>query len=108
MLLLAMLVAACGPAQTPVPVPTTSVVRIALPDDPDVALPPLLAQQCTACHSAEMIANQPPLGADKWAATVKKMREVYHAPIDAAEDAALVAALVAMQATPAERPAPVP
>jgi hypothetical protein len=96
--LLAVLLAGCGPTDQPAgPAPTGSAVRIALPDEPDVALPPLIAERCTACHSGEMIANQPPLRPDQWSAIVKKMREVYHAELPAVDDPALVAALAAMR-----------
>ena len=53
---------------------------------------------CTACHSADMITRQPALKPEQWAATVKKMREAYKASIDPADDPALVAALVQLQA----------
>jgi hypothetical protein len=98
LLIAAGLLTGCGPAETPAPAPNPSVVRIVLPVEPDVPLPALVAERCTACHSGEMIATQPPLSAEKWAATVKKMREVYHAELPTEDDAAIVAALVAMQA----------
>ncbi|UVO50948.1 cytochrome C nitrite reductase [Sphingomonas sp. SUN019] len=52
---------------------------------------------CTACHSADMIVRQPPLKPEQWAATVKKMREVYKATYPESEDAGLVAALIELQ-----------
>ncbi|MEG3144585.1 cytochrome C nitrite reductase [Sphingomonas sp. RT2P30] len=58
----------------------------------------LLTVNCTACHSPEMILNQPHLAADKWQATIDKMRKAYHATIDPADDAKLVAALTALPA----------
>jgi hypothetical protein len=58
----------------------------------------LLTVNCTACHSPEMILNQPRLAADKWQATIDKMRKAYHATIDPADDAKLVAALTALPA----------
>ncbi|NTS64914.1 cytochrome C nitrite reductase [Sphingomonas sp. HHU CXW] len=63
----------------------------------------LVTQRCTACHSADMIARQPPLTAEKWQATVTKMREAYHAPISPADEPAIVAALVTLQGAPARR-----
>ena len=57
----------------------------------------LLTQRCTACHSADLVTRQPPLTAEKWQATVTKMREVYRAPLDPAQDGRLVAALLAVQ-----------
>jgi cytochrome c551/c552 len=37
--------------------------------------------QCLICHSVEYVATQPPLPTAFWAASVKKMREKYGAPI---------------------------
>ena len=54
---------------------------------------------CLACHSAEMVLNQPKLSAAEWQGVVVKMRTTYKAPIDATEDAAIVAWLGAMQAS---------
>lgn len=62
-----------------------------------------ITTNCTACHSVEMITTQPVLDAKTWAAEVAKMRSVYRAPIDPADDAALVTALVALQAQPPAR-----
>lgn len=76
-------------------------VSITLPAEtaalPASAAGELVTQRCTACHSADMIARQPPLTAEKWQATVTKMREAYHAPITPAEQSAIVAALVTLQ-----------
>jgi cytochrome c5 len=41
----------------------------------------VVAANCTSCHSAAMITTQPPLKREQWEAIVKKMREVYKAPI---------------------------
>lgn len=83
------------------------VVRISLPDEPTVQVTgtggALIERNCAACHSAEMIANQPPLTPEKWAATIDKMRTVYGAQIAKSEDAALIAALTAAQ-TPEPTP----
>jgi len=64
---------------------------------PEGAAGELITNNCTACHSAEMILNQPLLGADKWKAEIDKMRGTYHAQIAPADDAALVAALTGLQ-----------
>lgn len=81
---------------------------IILPDEKTVfpagAAGELITQHCTACHSPEMILNQPVLGAEKWKATVEKMRAAYHAPIAPADDAAIIAALTALQSPPAAKP----
>ena len=76
-------------------------VSITLPAEtaalPSTPAGELVTQRCTACHSADMIARQPPMSAEKWQATVTKMREAYHAPITPADEPAIVAALVTMQ-----------
>ena len=55
-----------------------------------------LTVNCTACHSPEMILNQPKLDATKWQAEIDKMRKVYHAAIPADQDAGLVRALTGL------------
>ena len=50
---------------------------------------------CLACHSASMITAQPRLTRVQWAETITKMRTVYGAPIDPADDAAILDWLVA-------------
>jgi hypothetical protein len=40
---------------------------------------------CLACHSTEMVLNQPPLPKATWEAEVHKMINIYKAPIDAAD-----------------------
>jgi hypothetical protein len=49
---------------------------------------------CLACHSAEMVLNQPTLSKSQWRAEVEKMRMVYKAPVDATDVDAIVAYLV--------------
>lgn len=70
---------------------------ITLPDDTggfgDSADGKLLQAKCTACHSASMVLGQPPLSSEQWAATVKKMREAYKAPLAEGETQAIVRAL---------------
>ena len=64
----------------------------------------VVTANCTACHSAAMITAQPPLKPEQWAATVKKMREVYKAPVAEADVPTILAyldALSARQALPA-------
>jgi hypothetical protein len=75
---------------------------VTLPDD-SVTLPPgrnveLAVNNCLACHSADMITNQPVLTAAQWTANVEKMNTVYKAQIAAADVPAIVDYLVAMQA----------
>ena len=50
---------------------------------------------CLACHSAAMIAAQPRLSRVQWGETIAKMRTVYAAPIDPADDKAILDWLVA-------------
>ncbi len=46
---------------------------------------------CLGCHSAEMVLTQPRLTPAEWQAEVAKMRNVFKAPVDPADDAAIVA-----------------
>lgn len=100
-LLLALALAGCASEPEAANV-ADPVVSITLPEEnARLAATPAgerITNACTACHSVEMIQQQPTLSAEQWAATVKKMREAYHAPIAPGEDAALVAALVELQA----------
>ncbi|MCU0891811.1 MAG: cytochrome c [Sandarakinorhabdus sp.] len=50
---------------------------------------------CLACHSAAMITAQPRLTRVQWGETIAKMRTVYGAPIDPADDKAILDWLVA-------------
>lgn len=81
---------------------TLTSSTLSLPEEkaafPEGAAGELITNNCSACHSAEMILNQPLLGPDKWKATIDKMRGTYHAPIAPGDDAALVAALTGLQA----------
>ena len=103
-LIAALMVAGCG--QTPgadAPLPTDFALNstsITLPGEP-ASLPEsaaLVSVTCTACHSGEMILAQPPLDAAKWQAVIDKMRGAFKASIDPADDAKLVAELIALQA----------
>jgi mono/diheme cytochrome c family protein len=53
---------------------------------------------CAACHSTSMILLQPALTSDEWKAEIKKMREVYKAPVDPAAEPAILAYLMATSA----------
>ncbi|WP_240558628.1 cytochrome c [Paracoccus contaminans] len=62
----------------------------ALPEDSAVLRPganvELAEANCQTCHSVDYILSQPPQkGHDFWAAEVKKMIEVYKAPIEQAD-----------------------
>ena len=52
---------------------------------------------CLLCHSIDMVLYQPPLSRAGWEAEVKKMRNVYKAPIDPTDDAALVDYLMSIK-----------
>jgi len=100
------LLAACSAEPDPIPTQPNGALQpisITLPAEtaalPAIPAGELVTQRCTACHSADMIARQPPMSAEKWQATVTKMREAYHAPITPADEPAIVAALVTMQGT---------
>jgi cytochrome c553 len=49
---------------------------------------------CLACHSADMVLNQPTLPRSTWEAEVRKMIKVYRAPIDESDVPAIVDYLV--------------
>lgn len=98
------LIAGCSPTSAgdpPLPADfTLANTSIALPPEPTV-LPDsaaLVSVNCTACHSGEMILAQPSLDAIKWQATIDKMRTVFKASIDPADDDKLIAELMALQA----------
>jgi cytochrome c553 len=52
---------------------------------------------CLACHSADMVLNQPALSKTHWRAEVEKMRTAYKAPIDPKDEDAIVAYLVSVK-----------
>ena len=72
-------------ASTPSPAITSLKGQsITLPEDAAMFSGPqaeALNNNCLACHSASMIASQPPLTTEQWRAIVLKMRDVYKAPI---------------------------
>lgn len=115
--LLAVLAACSGPAAAPLTVddaPPAAIpasfalnsASLALPEERAVlaATPSgdLLTQNCTGCHSAEMLTSQPPLDTAKWQGEIDKMRKVFHAPIPVENDPALLAALADLQASRAQ------
>lgn len=80
---------------------TLSSVSAELPAD-DAVFPPgpnvdLVNQRCLSCHSASMVLAQPKLTAEQWQATVKKMRDIYRAPLGANEVTPIVEYLAARQ-----------
>lgn len=81
--------------------PALKSVEIQLPDDESQFTGPdaeLLNGNCAGCHSPTMILYQPRMDAAHWAESVKKMRDVYKAPIADADAAKLPEALARAQA----------
>ena len=81
--------------------PPTKRLAVALPDTEGL-LPERYGvsadaanNNCLACHSAAMITAQPRLTRMQWGETIAKMRTVYGAPIDPADDKAILDWLVA-------------
>jgi hypothetical protein len=81
--------------------PPTRPLAVALPDGEGL-LPERYGvsadaanTNCLACHSAAMITAQPRLSRVQWGETIAKMRTVYGAPIDPADDKAILDWLVA-------------
>ena len=68
-------------------------VKIDLPDSdkmfPDGPGSDAINNNCLACHSADMVLNQPALSKQAWAAEVNKMINNYKAPV-APEDVATI------------------
>jgi mono/diheme cytochrome c family protein len=52
---------------------------------------------CLACHSADMVLNQPALPKAQWQAEVDKMRTAYKAPIDPKDVDAILNYLVSIK-----------
>jgi len=52
---------------------------------------------CLACHSADMVFNQPALPKAQWQAEVDKMRTAYKAPIDPKDVDAILSYLVSVK-----------
>jgi mono/diheme cytochrome c family protein len=53
---------------------------------------------CLACHSADMVLNQPALSKKAWAAEVSKMIDAYKAPVAAQDVGPIVDYLTALKA----------
>lgn len=87
--LMTLLLAACEDAA-----PEFAQVSVELPDgeDPFPAGPGVEAvtNNCTACHSPDMILNQPKQTREQWAKSIDKMRKVFKASIAAEDEAAIL------------------
>jgi mono/diheme cytochrome c family protein len=91
---------AASAAQAKAPATLTSV-DVTLPDDSQ-SLPngpglETTQNNCTGCHSPGMILNQPAMPQAAWQAEVTKMRNVYKAPVDDKDVAAIVGYLTAVK-----------
>jgi hypothetical protein len=66
------------------------VVSIVLPNDPpDLPAGPsreAFINNCTTCHSARLVLNQPGFRRDKWLEIVRKMATSYGAPLDVEDE----------------------
>jgi cytochrome c553 len=84
---------ACSPAWTQqVPAIKSTSVELPAGDSlfPGGSNADAINNNCLACHSADMVLNQPALPKATWEAEVHKMINVYKAPIDDADVAAIV------------------
>jgi hypothetical protein len=75
-------------------------VKIDLPDSDTMFPGPgadAINNNCLACHSADMVLNQPALSKQAWAAEVNKMISVYKAPVAPEDAATIVDYLTALQ-----------
>ena len=57
---------------------------------PGSASADVINNNCLACHSADMVLNQPALPKATWETEVRKMINVYRAPVDEVDVAAIV------------------
>jgi cytochrome c5 len=77
-------------AQTAIVLKST---KVTLPDS-TAEFPPgpgadVAAANCVACHSVDMVMNQPVMPKAAWEAEVNKMRNVYKAPVQASDVTAI-------------------
>ena len=76
-------------------------VKVDLPDSdkmfPDGPGSDAINNNCLACHSADMVLNQPALSKQAWAAEVNKMIHNYKAPIAPEDVGAIVDYLTALK-----------
>jgi mono/diheme cytochrome c family protein len=104
----AIILAACamglGTMAFAAPAPSFKSMSADLPPDaaafPDGSNVKIVSQNCLACHSADMVLDQPLLPRVTWTAEVTKMRNAYKAPISEADAALIVDYLAATHAPP--------
>ncbi|MDJ0390955.1 cytochrome c [Roseomonas sp. E05] len=63
------------------------------PDGPGADL---VNSNCLACHSASMVLSQPPLSLAAWTEEVNKMRNAFHAPVEASDVQAIAGYLASV------------
>ena len=88
-----------GRAQAPI---TLKSVTVDLPDSGRMFPGPgsdAINNNCLACHSADMVLNQPALSKSAWESEVRKMIKVYKAPIDESDVPSIVDYLVSTKGT---------
>jgi cytochrome c553 len=78
-------------------------VKIDLPDSdkmfPDGPRSDAINNNCLACHSADMVLNQPAFSKQAWAAEVNKMINNYKAPVAPEDVGAIVDYLTSLKGT---------
>jgi hypothetical protein len=78
-------------------------VNVDLPESdrmfPDGPGSDTINNSCLACHSADMVLNQPTMSKDAWKSEVNKMINNYKAPIAAEDAATIVEYLAAIKGT---------
>jgi mono/diheme cytochrome c family protein len=83
--------------------PALKSANVELPNDdkqfPGGAEADAINNNCLACHSADMVLNQPSFPKATWEAEVRKMITVYRAPIDDSDAAKIVAYLAQTKGT---------
>jgi cytochrome c553 len=83
--------------------PTIKSTSVELPSGdslfPGDAKADAINNNCLACHSADMVLNQPALPRATWEAEVHKMIKVYGAPVDDTDVPAIVDYLASTKGT---------
>lgn len=74
--------------------PTFATASVTLPDtEPAFPAGPgveAVTNNCSACHSPDMILNQPKQTREQWAKSIDKMRKVFKAEIAEADETAIL------------------
>ena len=85
----------------PAPAITSTTVELPAGDAlfPGGSSADAINNNCLACHSADMVLNQPALSRSVWDSEVRKMIKVYRAPIDESDVPAIVDYLVSTKGT---------